>query len=260
MSRRRTNGSGSPVSLFPFLSILACMIGTLTLMITSLALTGMGVGRDDESIQRAEEYVALKKESTDLLKKADELKKQLERAQRAKEKVAVLEALLKSQSAAAELAERIIRLKVQIKSRETRASDLQKELARLKKELDSLRQEMVKRQQKFSKEFVKVLPPEGDYSTRFKPWFVEAGKTGITVYDGVKPWVVSSSKIKTDKKFNDFLKKLAGSDSSQLVVLVRSTGLTALNIVTAHAESMGIDCGKLPLVGAGEVDLSSFKK
>jgi hypothetical protein len=236
------------------------MIGTLTLMITSLALTGMGVGRDDESIQRAEEYVALEKGRSELLKKADELKKLLQRAQRVKEKVAMLETLLKSQSAAAELEERTIRLKVQLKSRETRVSDLQKELARLKKELDSLRQEMVKRQQKFSREFVKVLPPEGDYSTRFKPWFVEAGKTGVTVYDGAKPWMVLNSRIKTDEKFNEFLKKLADSDSSQLVVLVRSTGLTAMNIVIAQAEGMGIDCGKLPLVGAGEVDLSSFQK
>jgi hypothetical protein len=33
MSRRRSNAGGGGVSLFPFLSILACLIGILTLMI-----------------------------------------------------------------------------------------------------------------------------------------------------------------------------------------------------------------------------------
>ena len=40
MARRRRK-KGVSVSLFPFLSILACVIGTLTLMITALALGQM---------------------------------------------------------------------------------------------------------------------------------------------------------------------------------------------------------------------------
>ena len=260
MSRRSKESSGSPVSLFPFLSILACMIGTLTLMITGLALTGMGVGRDNESIARAEEFVALEKQSEKVQQKLDKLHALIQKARRAAEKVADFEELLKSQNAAADLEERVVALKARNKNNAKNSAELEKELVRLKSELDSLREELAGRQQRFSKELIKVLPPKGDYTTRFKPWFVEAAKAGLTIYSGDKPYKVANSKIKTDKKFNEFLKKLAANDSSQLVVLVRNNGITAMQIVIAHAEGMGINCGKLPLVGAGEVDLSGFKK
>ena len=258
MSRRSNNSSGSPVSLFPFLSILACMIGTLTLMITGLALTGMGVGRDEESVRRSEEYVALQKRQIDLQAGIDKILEQMREAEQTAAKVAALEELLKSQDAASALEEKIVTLKLSGKNSETRNAVLLKEIERLKKELDSLREELAKRQQKFSRELVRILPPKGDTTTRFKPWFVEAEKSGLIVYSEDKPWKVPVAAVKSDAKFNNFLKQLAANESSQLVVLVRSDGLTAMRTVLAHAESMGIDCGKLPLAGSGEVDLSSF--
>ena len=61
------------VSLFPFLSILACVLGVLTLMITSVVLTQI----DDESVDQAKEEV--------LQKKQNALKKALEDIQQEKE-------------------------------------------------------------------------------------------------------------------------------------------------------------------------------
>ena len=49
---RRPATDDNDVSLFPFLSILACVIGVLTLMISALALMQM----DDDVVVRAEEY------------------------------------------------------------------------------------------------------------------------------------------------------------------------------------------------------------
>ena len=141
MSRRGRQSSGSQVSLFPFLSILACLIGTLTLMITGLALTGMGVGRDSESIIRAEEYVALDKRKKTLQDEINKLLKMKQAAVRVSEKVAALEALLKSQDAAVDLEPKVVRLKALKKNAEKSSSELQKELAQLKKKLDSLRTE-----------------------------------------------------------------------------------------------------------------------
>ena len=258
MSRRNKGSNGSPVSLFPFLSILACMIGTLTLMITALALTGMGTGRDDDAIQRAEDYVALQRETTSRQKELDDLRKSLKKAKDLKEKIAVVQAMLKSQDAILIFKQKEAKLKAQVKSTQLRIAALEAEFSRLKKELDSLRQELAKRQQTFSKELVKVLPPKGVTTTRFKPYFVEAGKSGITVYEGEKPYKVKSSDISRNKRFNDFLAVLADHESAQLVVLVRNKGLSAMRAVISRAEGRGINCGKLPLVGAGEVDLSSF--
>jgi len=47
------------VSLFPFLSILACVLGVLTLMITSVVLTQI----DDESVDQAKEEVLNQKQA-----------------------------------------------------------------------------------------------------------------------------------------------------------------------------------------------------
>ena len=258
MSRRNKGSRGSPVSLFPFLSILACMIGTLTLMITALALTSMGAGRNDDSIRRAEDYVALKKETASYQKRVDTLHKLQQKAKRLEQRIATVQALLKSQGTALVFEQKEARLKEQIKSVQLRTADLEKEFVRLQKELDSLREELAKRQQTFSEDLVKVLPPKGVATTRFKPFFVEAGKSGIVVYEGEEPYKVKSSDITKNKRFNDFLTALADNESAQLVVLVRNNGLSAMRAVISRAEGRGINCGKLPLVGMGEVDLSSF--
>ena len=58
MSRRSRN-SGTEISLFPFLSILACLIGSLTLIITILSLSQILNQKEDTYVQRAEEMAKL---------------------------------------------------------------------------------------------------------------------------------------------------------------------------------------------------------
>ena len=57
MGRRQESGDNE-VSLFPFLSILACIIGVLTLMISTLALSQM----DTEAVVAAEAYEKLEED------------------------------------------------------------------------------------------------------------------------------------------------------------------------------------------------------
>ena len=56
---RRGRSAGPEVSLFPFLSILACLIGSLTVLIVALSVSEILQGRKDEGVARAEDYVAL---------------------------------------------------------------------------------------------------------------------------------------------------------------------------------------------------------
>jgi hypothetical protein len=60
MSRRASN-AGASISLFSFLSILACLIGILTILIslTSALKTIEGAGRDKDELARATEHAAL---------------------------------------------------------------------------------------------------------------------------------------------------------------------------------------------------------
>ena len=52
MGRRKKRGDPS-VTLFPFLSVLACVIGVLTLMITALAIGQMQENHDPRDKQRS---------------------------------------------------------------------------------------------------------------------------------------------------------------------------------------------------------------
>ena len=64
MARERAS-AGPEISLFPFLSILACLIGALTILIVALSVSEILQGRKDESVARAEDYVALQTEIAD---------------------------------------------------------------------------------------------------------------------------------------------------------------------------------------------------
>jgi len=234
------------------------MIGTLTLMITGLALTGMGKGRNDESVLRAEEFVALQKQTSDDKKKLDGLSAALQQAGSLNAKVVALQELLKARDAAAAMAKRERLLQGNLKSLLPRVSAFATELARVKRGLDALRQELATRQQSLLKDQVRVLPPKGASTTRFKPYFVEAGKNGLTVYHGAKPYTIKTSDIRKNKQLNDLLAKLAGEPSAQLVILVRNNGIASMGILSSQAEKKGVNVGKLPLVGMGRVDLSGM--
>ena len=82
MAKRRSS-EGGEVSLFPFLSILACLIGALVLMIVVLVMAQVGKaeGRSAEEIKRAQDYIQMKKDIAEREKLDVALK----------EKIAVLE-------------------------------------------------------------------------------------------------------------------------------------------------------------------------
>ena len=55
MAKPKTNNEEA-VSLFPFLSILACLIGVLTFIITGVAVSQMDQSEDLANVERAEKY------------------------------------------------------------------------------------------------------------------------------------------------------------------------------------------------------------
>ena len=73
MGRRQESGDND-VSLFPFLSILACIIGVLTLMISTLALSQM----DTEAVVAAEAYEKLEEDLVASETEINDLTKQIQ--------------------------------------------------------------------------------------------------------------------------------------------------------------------------------------
>jgi hypothetical protein len=263
---RRAVSNDSPVSLFPFLSILACMIGTLTLMITGLALTGMdsgGEGQEEDAVQRAEAYVVLKRKRAEYQSQIDVLRQvkgdsaNLDKTlSDARQEVKTLELATKSE---AERQKVEADLQRQADASQASASTANAEKVNLEKTLKALREELVRSQQTLSEATVKVLPPRNGRPIKYKPYFAEATKQGVVLYDGKAPRSIGVGAIGKDKALNDLLTRLSGKANEQLVVLIRHDGLSARNRLITLARERNVTFGQIPLVGDGRLDLKGVK-
>jgi hypothetical protein len=276
MAKRR-GSSGDEVSLFPFLSILACLIGALVMIIVVLvvAQTEKLEGRTPQEIQMAQEVLNIKKE----LEKREEQKANLD------EQVAALKKLEE------EIEDRKVRFaklrKLLDSSKEVKqqnmeiSQQLQKELDDLLLELDGL-----KRQQDMSKKEIALLlaelekrkipedkkpppvqvQPSGSGMTEnTKVYFVEASGGRLKV---LQPWSEEDYSLSSqpdvvvgDPSFNHFLLELQKDKNSLILFLIRDDGYGAFNNGAGRAESdYGIRVGKLPIPGRGELQMDLFEK
>jgi hypothetical protein len=271
---RRASNAGSGVSLFPFLSILACLIGILTLMISvTIAAKSLETnGRDKEELARAKEHQALLAQQKSVRKEIDAFK-----------------AKLKSHSAAAlqlsELDERRIVLRRQLddsaaKLKKTDQTDkalqklietilsniesLRKERPALEKKLAELKAELARRKIKPDNKPAPIqVQPGGTGSAHVnRVSFVECDSTGIILHRREGPKTnVSLAAIGTDQNYNRFLDEARGKQGSMILFLLRDTGNNSYLRAAGWAENQyQLRTGKLPLPGKGEVDLSLFFK
>jgi Na+-transporting methylmalonyl-CoA/oxaloacetate decarboxylase gamma subunit len=275
MAKRRESGEGE-VSLFPFLSILACLIGALVLMIVVLVIAQVGKaeGRSPEEIRRAQDYLQIKKDIVE--------RKDLEVV--LKEKIATLEALQKQID---EKEQQFIKLrKLLTTSKDIQEANL-KISQQMQKELDDLLTEIfgLKEQQKESQaEITKlmaelkkrqvpadkkippvVVQPSGSGMPEdTKAYFVEAGGGALKILGA---WgedyrlSAASEVVVADVAYNHFLTELAKNPKSFILFLVRDDGAGAFNNGAGRAEAdYKIRVGKLPVPGRGVLDLALFDK
>lgn len=275
MAQRRAS-SGDEVSLFPFLSILACLIGALVLLIVVLAVSqaGKAEGRSAEEIRMAQEFLRMKKEL--------EQRKQLDLA--LKEKIAELEKLQKEVE---EKQQRFIKLRrlldsskeVQEQNRQI-SQQLQKELDNLLVEIDGLKKQQTSAKEEIAKleaelkarkvpEDKKVPPvvvqPSGSgMSDATKVYFVECSAGALKILGawgqdyrlGATPEIVVA-----DAAYNHLLYEVAKDKNSLILFLIRDDGQGPFNNGAGRAEGdYKIRIGKLPIPGRGQLDLALFDK
>jgi len=276
MAQRRAS-SGGEVSLFPFLSILACLIGALVLIISALmaAQVGKTEGRTAEEIERAQDYQRMIKEI--------EERKKLEVL--AKEKLAELEKLRQEIE---EKEQRYLKLRklldtskdVQEQNKEIAAS-LQKELDDLLTEIDGLKKqqdeskkmiaelmaEIKKREVPPDKKIppVVVQPSGSGMPESTKVYFVECATGALKI---LNPWgegdyrlSATAEVVVADVAYNHFLTEVAKDKNSLILYLIRDDGQGAFNNGAGRAEGdYKIRIGKLPIPGRGVLDLALFAK
>ncbi|HIQ23355.1 MAG TPA: hypothetical protein EYH34_19195 [Planctomycetes bacterium] len=262
--RRRTNKLA--VSLFPFLSVLACVIGTLTLMITALALGQMDTDevatldrfetaqlklrRLRESIQRLEREIA------ELEKTADQDRRRLadlrvELQQLLEEKQLLLDRSDEPPEVDLEIPV------VDTKAHKRRTAEMADELSRLEQRRKQLSDELAKRGGP-RREATVVIQPSGS-GVDLEPVFVECTAEGIVIHDKEKTSRVRRADLKTDPTYLALLKRVAERPKARVIFLIRDDGLATYSAASAVATGHYARHGKLPVVGHGKIDLGLFQ-
>ncbi len=254
------------------MSILACLIGILTLMISVITQAKQmeSKGRTEEELQRA-------LLNRDLTQQADTLENTIK---------ALDERLRTEKSTVAELARiedmRIVlrdKMEEITKAKDSENSDLslQKTVENLKREIAALkngRPALEERLKALQAELeARTNPPKPVESVVIKPggtgrgeafnlFFVECNSTGIVLLSGDgAPKPIAQAAIDKSADYNAFLDTVKATRDSMVVFLIRKAGNEAYRWAAGWAESKyNLRTGKLPVPNEGAIDLTLFRK
>lgn len=262
--RRKTNDDD--ISLFPFLSIIASVIGVLTMMIATLALAQT----DTPDVAEIEKYEQTQKDLKKAKERIEELKREIAvsnssalELQAQKRMLGITIEELQKMLEELERVERELeeQKKVEIvippldkNARET-ASDMQTELETLKEELAQLEKDLAER--KDSKEANVTVLPQGS-GLNFTPHFVECAAGAIVMHNSPQPKRIRAAAMAKDEDFLKLLETVANGKDDSIVFLVRSDGLGTYSAAKKLCDDREIRNGKLPIVGKGRIDLNAF--
>lgn len=264
MGRRQESGDND-VSLFPFLSILACIIGVLTLMISTLALSQM----DTEAVVAAEAYEKLEEDLVASETEINDLTKQIQaesgKTEAAKKKSELLK--LKRENAETQKLFLVAREEATQLEREIdpEATELQQEpLEMLAADLKTYQEQIAQ----FKKELAnRELPPEeGEFSVLpggsgvgVVPRFIECTSNEIVLHHLAQPIRVRVNAIETDKELLKLLNEVAGTTGGKVIFLVREDGVLVYRRAKRFVDSLEVENGKLPVLGQGRINLQFFR-
>jgi len=249
--RRRELG----VSLFPFLSVLACVIGTLTLLIAALAVgqVASDLLSDSEQARLRHDARAQRLEIAALERAVAEVESALEQ----------LEAL-RAERRTLELA----RARPGARGRE--APD--DEARRLEREIAEL-----ERRRAEQREAARGLSAQVDYAGSaagapritiepagagplLKPFFVECTEQGLEIHKPGEDWSIflPLDEVQAGTRFQSFLQRVRAIRDGTVIFLIRPRGVLAYDRAVVEARKSLVRHAKLPLPGDGELDFSRF--
>ncbi len=257
--------SGAEVSLFPFLSILACIIGCLTMVIVALSIIQMNTGgREPVEVERAKDYLRIEKEKDADTERITELKVLIESVVLNREEINRKREELKQIRAMIDKSMDVVALR----------DELIAELNRLKRQLAALtkdHEEMMVQIEELKaiiteRKLVPDLPsvvvrPTGS-GVGLRPFFAEVSAAAILLHLVLdeEPIRIPIASLGSDENFLKTLEAVKAAPNGQLVFLLRGDGFSAYNRARAIADKAGARNAKLPLAGQGKLDLKMFEK
>jgi chaperonin cofactor prefoldin len=269
MSRRQSSSAG--VSLFPFLSILACLIGILTMMIKIISdiKAQESTGRDEQELARAKQHQQLqadiKKQEKELEKIKAVLKERnaalVELSELENKRIVLRKKLADAKAAPSQSDEALQKMLEQLIDQ---IAALKKERPSLEKQLAELKAELERRKIKPDNkpQPVRINPAGSGISANTELIFIECNANGLVILDknGSKT-PVSAATIETDGKLAGAFNQLKSNREHLVLFLIRADGHGTFRTAGAYAETKyNLRIGKLPVPTQGEIDLTLFLK
>jgi hypothetical protein len=279
---RRRGAEEEGISLFPFLSIIACVIGVLTLLISTMSLAQMGT----EDVASLEQYERIQRELEKLLAEIEQLRSEMDDEtmrktetidQRRRALLAaqqqferLLNQIVEIRRWMAEIAEEANvagqraseakqqgeRIRDELSRLERRVAQLNQELEDQQEPLAALEKELDQRQQPPEEAQVSILPSGS--AVGFEPVFVECASGTVVIHQGDSPPRIRTADLAQDEQFLRLLSIVAASPRQRIVFLIREDGLSTYHTASRLADVHEVDHGRLPVVGQGRIDLSYF--
>lgn len=249
MARRRHKNRPEP-SLFPFLSILACVIGALALLITTQAVGQIA----DESVD-VDRYEALEEG--------------IERDRREVQGLQTLATEVETLSAELAAARAQEALAQQSRS-DPQATPLRERLqaagsrhSALKRELEQLAEGARKRASELDAQrgrpeaAVRVRPSGSGHG--LLPQFIECRRDGLRLYTAAGPVNVPAHGISTSAAFRNFVRGVAQRENATVIFLIRPGGVPLRDIALKSIREVRVRTAEIPVPGDGPLDLSAFE-
>ncbi|MEM7146284.1 MAG: hypothetical protein AAF591_14190 [Verrucomicrobiota bacterium] len=262
---RARNKADVEVSLFPFLSILACIIGCLTMIIVALSIIQANKdGREPEDVTRAKEFLKVEREQEDEGKKIDQLKQRIDAIILKREKLAEKREELKMLEIEVVEAEDVDQLRdeliAELNRLQQQIEQLVKDEEELMAQIELLKQEIADRELPPDEPAVLVRPSGSGINVR--PFFVEVTNAAVILHQSLseEPVRIPIAGINSDERFLELVNTAKATPNGQIVFLIRGDARGAYNRAQAIANAADVRNSKLPLVGQGKVDLRIFEE
>jgi len=238
------------------MSVLACTIGTLIVLLATMSLSAVGASVASEDAfaesqaSREVERLVLEADRADI-EEAEALWRSVDEALEARGLAIGL--------SAPEIVYEIERKKAAASSART-LSKLKRRLARIELEKGEVETSIAVLESR--RETLPILIDPTGLSRSWKPFFIECDEGGATAYrasDDFK-YFVPLDELSTSGDFGRYLRRVRAVPGALLVLLVRPDGLLTARRTEGIARAGGVRVARLPLPGAGAIDWNLIRK
>ncbi|MCA9501804.1 MAG: hypothetical protein H6748_03040 [Spirochaetaceae bacterium] len=244
------------VSLFPFMSVLACTIGVLMLLLAAISVRAVG------SQAALEEAVARTRlASAEARQQAAQDEAVLVRAESA---WAALDEQLAARGwptgwSAASIERELARLEADERAA-SRLARTQQALRRLERERGEVETTLAVLESR--RETLPILIDPTGLSRRQKPFFVECDGGGITAHRATDDFqhFVPLEALSNGGDYGRYLRRVAALPGALVVLLVRPDGVATARRAEAIAREAGVRVARLPLPGTGPLDWALVRR